>query len=205
LERVVAPEFSLRIADIPQGNLPRAIWMKNTIGGLKGQFFQLRYVAARRIGLDLAAVSLVSESKGTIEGRDQSCVCYTLDFWMKRDGAWQIIARYNIASDRRRDRENRPIPPPTDVDAELTTALSTLELQLGGAALAGFSHAQEIERLVDPPFTLRTSDAPEVSVPRAKWAQPSGPYTVRSFERHHAARKLADDLSVVSFQMAGRH
>ena len=200
LDRLVAPEFALRVADIPQGSLPRAIWMKNTVGGLKEQAFQIRYVAARRLGPDHAAVSHLTESKGTIEGRDQSCVCYALDLWTKRAGAWQIVARYNIASDRRRERGNRPIPPPTDIDAELTTELSKRELQLGELAVAGFSNAKEIDRLVDPEFTVRTSDAPDVSLRRSQWAQPSGPYTVRSFEeRHHAARKLADDLSVVSF------
>jgi hypothetical protein len=56
-----------------------------------------------------------------------------------------------------------------------------------------------MERLVSPEFTQRVSDAPERSLPRALWGQPSGSYKIESIEgRHHAARKLADDLAVVS-------
>ena len=31
LERIVAAEFTLPVADIPQSSLPRAIWMRNTL------------------------------------------------------------------------------------------------------------------------------------------------------------------------------
>ena len=56
-----------------------------------------------------------------------------------------------------------------------------------------------MDRLVSPEFTQRVSDAPERSLPRALWGQPSGTYKVESIEeRHHAARKLTDDLAVVS-------
>lgn len=56
-----------------------------------------------------------------------------------------------------------------------------------------------MERLVGSEFTLRTSDAPERSLPHAHWDQPSSTYKIQSLdERYHAARKLADDLAVVS-------
>jgi hypothetical protein len=53
--------------------------------------------------------------------------------------------------------------------------------------------------VVAPEFTIRVSDAPQRSVPRALWGQPSSTYKIESLEqRYHAARKLADDLAVVS-------
>ena len=56
-----------------------------------------------------------------------------------------------------------------------------------------------MERLVSHQFTQRVSDAPERSLPRALWGQPSARYKIESIEgRHHAARKLAEDLAVVS-------
>jgi hypothetical protein len=205
LERILAPEFTLRVADIPQSNLPRAMWLRNTLGPLKAESFQITYSAARKLADDLAAVSHVHDSKGTIEGRNQGCVCYGVDFWKKRNGNWQIIARYNVASDRRRERADRPIPPPTDVDLELTETLRQLEQQLGEAAVRGFNDTKEIDRLVGSDFTLRTSDAPETSVPRPLWVQASGPYKMDSFdERYQAARKLADDLAVVSLVLTQR-
>jgi hypothetical protein len=205
LERIVAPEFTLRVADIPQSNLPRAMWMRNTLGPLKAESYRITYSTARKLADDLAVVGELHESKGTIEGRNQGCVCYGVDFWKKRDSNWQIIARYNVASDRRRERADRPIPPPTDVDPQLTETLRQLEQQLGGAAVRGFTDTKEVDRLVDSEFTLRTSDAPETSVPRALWVQAAGPYKLDSFEeRYHAARKLADDLAVVSLLLTQR-
>ncbi len=56
-----------------------------------------------------------------------------------------------------------------------------------------------MERLVSPEFTQRVSDAPERSIPRSLWGQPSSSYKIESIEgRHHAARKLTGELAVVS-------
>lgn len=96
-------------------------------------------------------------------------------------------------------RATRQLPAPTDIDPQLTETLRQLEQRLGAVALHGFKDTQEMERLVGPELTLRTSDAPERSVPRALWGQPSSTYKMESLdERYHAARKLADDLAVIS-------
>jgi hypothetical protein len=77
--------------------------------------------------------------------------------------------------------------------------LRQLEQELGAAALNGFKDKKTMERLVAPEFTQRVSDTPQRSLPRSAWSQPSGTYKIESLEaRHHAARKLADDLAVVS-------
>jgi hypothetical protein len=200
LDRLVGPEFTLRVADIPQaGGLPRAIWITNTLTKLKPQSFELQHCAARQLTPDLAAVSLLANTKGVMEGRELSGDFYVVDLWKKRSGSWQIIARYSSPVGKAPDRANRPLPPPSDVDPELTNGLRRLEHELGEAALHGFTDTKAMERLVGPEFTLRMSDAPEISVPRALWGQPSSTYKVESFEeKYHAARKLADDLAVVS-------
>jgi len=199
LDRLVGPEYTLRIADVPEGSLPRAIWMENTLTKLKPESFELQDGAARKLADDLAAVSLRARSKGTMDGRDFSGDFYIVDFWNKRAGRWQIIARYSSPVGKAPERANRVSPPPADVDADLTNALRQLEQELGEAALHGFKDIGVMERLVAPEFTLRMSDAPQMSVPRASWGQPSSTYKVESFEeRYHAARKLADDLAVVS-------
>jgi hypothetical protein len=59
LERVVGSEFTLRISDVPQSSLPRAMWMDNTLHRLKAESFAQRDDAARKPADDLAAVSLV--------------------------------------------------------------------------------------------------------------------------------------------------
>jgi hypothetical protein len=199
LDRLVGPEYTLRIADIPQGSLPRAIWMDNTLTKLKAESFELRHCAARKLADDLAAVSLLATTKGAIEGRDFSGTFYIVDLWKKRSGNWQIIARYSSPVGTKLDRGSGPVPPPTDVDPQLSETLRQLEQELGNAAVGGFKDTQQMERLVSGEFTVRFSDAPEMSVPRALWGQPSSSYKVESFEeRYHAARKLTDDLAVVS-------
>jgi hypothetical protein len=56
-------------------------------------------------------------------------------------------------------------------------------------------------------FTLRVGDAPERSVPRVLREDlrpyPTRAYKIESFEeRHHAARKLTNDLAVVSLLLS---
>ena len=77
--------------------------------------------------------------------------------------------------------------------------LSALDEQLGQAALGG-SDTATMERVVASEFTQRVSDAPQRSLPRAMWGQPSGRYKIESLEqRYYAARKLADDFAALSF------
>jgi hypothetical protein len=82
---------------------------------------------------------------------------------------------------------------------QLTTTLRHLEQELADAALAGYKDASQIDRLVGSDFTLRTSDAPETSISRDQWLREGRSTQTLSIEQqYHAARKLADDLAVVS-------
>jgi hypothetical protein len=97
----------------------------------------------------------------------------------------------------------RQPPPPTDVDPKLTEELRRLELELGEAALHGFKDTKTMERLVSPEFVQRVSDVPERSLPRSLWGQPSSAYKIESLEQHHhAARRLSEDLAVVSLLLS---
>ena len=199
LDRLVGPEFTLRVEDIPQSSLPRAIWMDNTLNRLKPESCEQHHHAARKLADNLAVVSLVWTQKGTTDGRDFSGDFYLVDFWKKGSGSWQIIARYSSPLGKVPDRAPRQLPPPTDTDPQLTEQLRQLEQEIGEAALHGFKDTKIIERLVGPEFTQRVSDAPERSLPRSVWGQPSGTYKIESIEeRHHAARKLTEDIAVVS-------
>ncbi len=198
LDRLVAPEFTLRVADVPQSSLPRTMWMEN-LERLKPEPREQRHHAARKLADDLAVVSLVQTQKGTTDDRDFSGDFYIVDFWKRRSGHWRIIARYSSPLGKPPDRPLRQLPPPTDSDPQLTDLLRQLERELGDAALHGFKDRKTMERVVSPDFTQRVSDAPERSLPRSLWGQPASTYKIESIEvRHHAARKLAEDLAVVS-------
>jgi hypothetical protein len=199
LDRLVGPEYTLRIADVPQSSLPRAIWMDNALTKGKAESFELQHCAARKLADDAAAVSLLATTKGAIEGRDFSGTFYIVDLWKKRTDNWQIVARYSSPVGTKLDRGSGPLPPTTDVDPQITEMLRQLEQELGDAAVGGFKDTQQMERLVGSEFTVRMSDAPEMSIPRVQWGQPTSTYKVESFEeRYHAARKLTDDIAVVS-------
>jgi hypothetical protein len=202
LDRLVGPEYTLRVADIPQSSLPRAIWMANTLNRLKPESCEQHHHAARKLTDNLAVVSLLWTQKGTIDGRDFSGDFYLVDFWKKRRGDWQIVARYSSPVGKPPDRLLRQPLPPTDSDPQLTDLLRQLEEELDEAARHGFEDTTTMERLIGPEFTQRVSDAPERSLPRSLWGQRSGTYKIESIEgRHHAARKLTEDLAVVSLQL----
>jgi hypothetical protein len=200
LDRILAPEFTLRIAEVPQGSGPRAMWMDNTLHRLKAASATLTHVTARRLAENVAAVSLMLEQKGMMGDRDFSGLSYLVDFWKQTAGSWQLVARHGSRIDKGPKREYETPPPPTDVDPQLTDTLAQLERRLGDLALHGFKETREMERLVGSDFTLRVSDAPERSLPRAQWGQPGSVYKIESIEeRFHAARRLADDLAVINF------
>lgn len=203
LDRLVAPEYTLRVADVPQSSLPRVIWMENTLRRLKPESCEQHYHAARKLADDLAVVSLVWSQKGTTDGRDFSGDFYLVDFWKRSSGNWQIIARYSSPRGKPPSRPPRQLPPPGDSDPQLTDLFRQLEHELNQAAFNGFTDTKLMERLVGAEFTQRVSDVPERSIPRSAWGQPSGGYKIDSINgRYHAARKLTDDLVVVSLLLA---
>jgi hypothetical protein len=199
LERLLGPDYTLRIADVPQGSLPRVNWMDNTLHRLKADSFALQHVAARTLAENVAVVALTFQQQGSMEGREMSGEFYIVDLWKQSRGGWQLAARYSSPVGKGIDRGSRVPPPPADIDPQLTDTLGRLERRLGDLALHGYKDTLEMKRLVGSDFAVRFSDAPERSVPRALWGQPTSRYKIEALdERFHAARRLADDLAVVS-------
>jgi hypothetical protein len=202
LEQLVGPEYTLRVAAVPESSLPRDSWMRNTLNRLKPEAFELHHNVTRKLADDLAVTSMILSQKGAMEGRDFSGDFYIVDFWKKRNGNWQIIARHSSPVGNTPLRRPPQITPPTDVDPQLTELLRQHEQELGEAALHGFKDTKTMERLVSLEFTVRVADAPERSIPRSLWGQPSSTYKMESAEeRYHAARKLSEDLAVVSLAL----
>jgi ketosteroid isomerase-like protein len=202
LASLVAPDFTLRVGDVPQSSLPRAIWMDNALNKIKGEWCGQDHLAARKLSEDLAAVSLVWRQKATTDGRDFTGDFYLVDLWKKSGDTWQIVARYSAPLAKIPDRPPRQITPPTDMDPQLTEQLRQLEQQFGEATMR--RDPETVDRLLGADFTLRVGDDPERSVPRAVRmenlrAQGAQEYKTESFEeQYHAARKLTDSLAVIS-------
>jgi hypothetical protein len=158
-------------------------------------------LAARKLTDDFAAVSVVWSTKGTTDGRDFSGDFYLVDLWKKSSGTWQIVARYSTPLGNPPDRGSRQPPPATDFDPQLTEQLRQLEQQFGEASMHG--DWQVVDRLMGPEFALRVGDDPERSVPRERREDvrphQTSEYKIDSSEeRHHAARKLTNNLAAVS-------
>src|SRR6266542_351495 len=112
LDQIVGPEYTLRISDYPDESLPRAMWMQNAV---HAEGFEHHHDAARRLADDLAVVSLVfTAGKATINGQDATGSSYLVDFWKKRAGFWQIIARYGSRLGQRPAPPALKLPPPAD-------------------------------------------------------------------------------------------
>lgn len=133
MDRLVAPEFTLRVADVPQSSLPRTMWLDN-LKRLKPEPRDQRHHAARKLADDLAVVSLVETQKGTTDDRDFSGDFYIVDFWKRSSADWRIIARYSSPVGKPPDRPLRQLPPPTDIDPQLTDLLRQREQDLDDAA-----------------------------------------------------------------------
>ena len=205
LDRLVGPDYTLRVADIPQSSLPRAIWMDNTLNKRKAESCEQRYHAGRKLADDIGVASLIWAQRATTDGRDISADFYVVDFWKRSGAGWQIIARYSGPVGKPPDRPPRQLPPASDSDPQLTDLLRKLEQELNEAALHGFKDTKTMERIVSPEFTQRVSDAPERSLPRSLWGQPTDRYKIESIDgRHHATRKLRENLAVVSWLLTQR-
>ena len=72
LDSLVSPNFALRVADVPQGSLPRPVWIDSTLHRITGEHCEQHHVVARKLADDLAAVSLVWSQKGTSDRRDSA-------------------------------------------------------------------------------------------------------------------------------------
>jgi uncharacterized protein DUF4440 len=199
LERILAPGYTLRIADIPQGSAPRPFWMDIALHRVNAGSVELRHLAARGVGPNVTVAAFIHRQTGSSEGHDVSGEFYMVDLWKRNGGGWQLAARYSSPMGPPVNRGNRAPPPPTDVDQQLTDTLERLERQLGEAAVHGYQDTLEWTSLVGPDFTMRSADAPERSVPRAEWARSASGDKIEALEeRFHAARRLADDVAVVS-------
>jgi hypothetical protein len=197
--RLVGSDFTFRESVAPSKSVPRSNWIRGVLVGSPSRSLQQRHQAARRLTDDVAVVSMSEIQEGRPTSSGVAEMFYLVDFWKRRGREWQLIARYSSplnATSVRRDTENTEV---ADIDASLTESLRNLEEELREAALHGFEDTAAMDRLVATEFTQRVADAPERVLPREAWGQPSGRYKIESIaQRHYAARKVADDVAVMS-------
>jgi len=109
MARLVATDFTVRVADAPERSLPRALWgQPNDVYKIDSLHQEL--YAARRVTDDVAVVSFVLHQKATRAGSDRSGVFYVVDVWKRQGGSWRLIGRYSSPQGRTFDRSTARPP-----------------------------------------------------------------------------------------------
>ena len=111
VDRLMGPEFTLRVGGDPERNIPRALCEdvnSRRSPEYKIESFEEQYHAARKLSDNLAIMSLLLTQKATYAGHERSGDFYLVDIWRKNGGKWQIIARYSTPIGKKFD----PLPPP---------------------------------------------------------------------------------------------
>ena len=78
MSRLVATEFTVRVADAPERSLPRTHWGQSD-GAYRIEALDEQLYAARRVSDDIGVLSFVLNQKATRDGNDRSGAFYVVD------------------------------------------------------------------------------------------------------------------------------
>ena len=94
LERIMTADFTLTGGDLTE-SVPRDLWLGNL---LKMHFtkYESRVIDVRAYG-KVAVAEIHGEWDVTMNGRRRSEAFRLADFWVFRDGRWQVFRRYRIS------------------------------------------------------------------------------------------------------------
>ena len=94
IERILAPDYSLTVSSMPSRPVTREQWI-GMLPRYTAQAFEYRDMTVRLFG-DVAVVSSIGRGIGAqIDGADRSFPFFLTDVWVRRDGRWQVAARYS--------------------------------------------------------------------------------------------------------------
>lgn len=92
LREIMAPEFTLQIWDASRAAQPLDGWMNTLFHRLDGVQFRYAGLNARVFG-DAAMVYSRFSWTGIMDGQPFADSGFMVDFWMKRNGKWQVMSR----------------------------------------------------------------------------------------------------------------
>lgn len=93
LERILADDYVLIISNMADRPIDRASWLAIT-DRYTAESFRYDQMRVRLLG-DVAVVSSRYTQKAAVDGVDRSGEFFLTDVWQKRDGRWQVVARYS--------------------------------------------------------------------------------------------------------------
>lgn len=94
IETILAPDYTLTVSNMPSRPITREQWI-GMLPRYTAKCFEYRDMTVRTFG-DVAVVSSIGRAIGAqVDGADRSFPFFLTDVWTKRDGRWQVSARYS--------------------------------------------------------------------------------------------------------------
>lgn len=94
IETILAPDYTLTVSSMPSRPITREQWI-GMLPRYTAKGFEYRDMRVRAFG-DVAVVSSIGQAIGAqVDGADRSFPFFLTDVWTKRDGRWQVSARYS--------------------------------------------------------------------------------------------------------------
>ena len=94
IERILAPDYSLTVSSMPSRPFTREQWIA-MLPRYTAKGFRYHDMTVRLFG-DVAVVSSIGRGIGAqVDGKDRSFPFFLTDVWTRRDGRWQVSARYS--------------------------------------------------------------------------------------------------------------
>ncbi len=94
IERILAPDYTLTVSSMPARPVTREQWI-GMLPRYTTKGFEYRDMRVRLFG-HVAIVSSIGRGIGAkVDGVDRSFPFFLTDVWVKRNGRWQVAARYS--------------------------------------------------------------------------------------------------------------
>lgn len=94
IELLLAPDYTLTVSSIPSRPVTREQWIA-MLPRYTAESFEYRDMNVRMFG-DVAVVSSIGRGIGAqVNSEDRSFPFFLTDVWRKRNGRWQVAARYS--------------------------------------------------------------------------------------------------------------
>jgi hypothetical protein len=95
LDSILAPDYALVIATMPERRFERQDWLATAIGTYLCTRFTYEHVQMRQLADDMVVMSAVADMHATMAGHDRSGRFFVTDIWRRAGDAWQVCARFS--------------------------------------------------------------------------------------------------------------
>jgi len=103
LDSILAPDYSLVIATMPECRFEREDWLATAVGPYSCTRFTYDQVQIKRLSEDLIVMSAIADMDAAMGGHDRSGRFFVTDIWRRSDEEWRVCARFSSPPDGTED------------------------------------------------------------------------------------------------------